>query len=585
MTRQCRDGRECRLAPMIYGIRTSCLSFGLALTLAVGCGVVPVTVVAQETANEAQNADTLTVFDLPVIRRTQVQIGALLQASRFEDADRLISQLLERYPNVADNLYVAAMIATLRQRPEEALDYLEKAAEEGFRDADRLAQEQVFASYREGARFRSIVETVRTNAESYERPDLGNTGKPAPVRGQVARVTSENTVWDPSFNLLQSRFTFSSSKFAAKTADAATDMAADRLNDLVLAGKGAGNNGDLYDNRDRGHSFIRKEKFPQLTFVEYAPEAKAGNLDFGVNLQMFFNAPVIGNASLGRSGHSIMREVLANQAALSVLYLQYRSNLLYVYPAVRDYAPLGKVDGIPANTPYIILSQGKSYSDKPFLHAVANILAALKPSVKAHLIETKTLMPIVQMILRRGMMGINADADYLSAKAHPTAFDAERIDRLRMIDHANSLTVETLPPTVHLTVIEENEVTVSRGDETKTFEGEVFTTPGAIARLGPTAPGQAKALVVSAAKTTEGTAEDVSYEWVVLEGDPNTIRIEKRNDSGSVASIEIPYHERRPSRATPGVMTDRVDIGVFARRGDEISAPAFVSVYFPTDRN
>ena len=49
----------------------------------------------------------------------------------------------------------------------------------------------------------------------------------------------------------------------------------DILREHAARGRAAGNHGDLYDNRDRGHSSLKREAFPQLAFVDYAAAAAA----------------------------------------------------------------------------------------------------------------------------------------------------------------------------------------------------------------------------------------------------------------------------------------------------------------------
>ena len=67
------------------------------------------------------------------------------------------------------------------------------------------------------------------------------------------------------------------------------------------------------------------------------------------------------------------------------LWQNAAKNQLYVYPAHRDYSPRNG-DLFPANTPYILVSRGSSGSDKPFLEAIALILAGLRPDTKQRLV-------------------------------------------------------------------------------------------------------------------------------------------------------------------------------------------------------
>ena len=69
------------------------------------------------------------------------------------------------------------------------------------------------------------------------------------------------------------------------------------------------------------------------------------------------------------------------------LWQNASANALYVHPAHKDYEDR---DLFPANTPYLIVSRGSSGSDRPFLEAVAMILAAFRPDTKAKLAEPGT---------------------------------------------------------------------------------------------------------------------------------------------------------------------------------------------------
>ena len=51
---------------------------------------------------------------------------------------------------------------------------------------------------------------------------------------------------------------------------------------MVFEGRAAGNHGDLYENRDRGHSRLPAEAHPQLTHVTYDAEMREARLDYGL---------------------------------------------------------------------------------------------------------------------------------------------------------------------------------------------------------------------------------------------------------------------------------------------------------------
>ena len=167
----------------------------------------------------------------------------------------------------------------------------------------------------------------------------------------------------------------------------------------------AGNHGDLYDNRDGDHSNLAPVSLPQLTYVEYAAAARDARAHHGINANHFFNAITFGNSSTAIVGTAFWRSqgrlALTDGNAPRSLFRHYATNHIYLYPEHRDHDPKHG-DVFPANTPYFVMSQGSSGSDKPFLRAVGSILAAFRPEVKAFLRTANLIAPTVQMILRRG---------------------------------------------------------------------------------------------------------------------------------------------------------------------------------------
>ena len=158
--------------------------------------------------------------------------------------------------------------------------------------------------------------------------------------------------------------------------------AARRLRRLVHEGRAAGNHGDLYENRDRGHSRLPAEAHPQLTHVAYEAGMRKARLDYGLAGPVIFDAPLIGNSSTaakhGAFWRSLPRMALTRPDGPRLLYQNYLAGQIHVYPEHRDHDP-EHGDLIPANTPFFLVSQGSSYSDRPHLRALAMILAALAP--------------------------------------------------------------------------------------------------------------------------------------------------------------------------------------------------------------
>jgi len=262
-----------------------------------------------------------------------------------------------------------------------------------------------------------------------------------------------------------------------------------------------------------------------------------------------------------------------------LLYLQYSNNQLYVYPANKDYH-LQFGDLLPANTPYMIVSQGASGSDQPFLKALASILAAFRPEVKNYLRQNRLVMPTVQMIFRRGQTKVETDADYLSAAAHPSVFAASAIDLMKMIKLANGLQIKDIPPMVSLSVVKESGPREGVDQALDGLAERLFDTPGAIARVVRLTAYE-KRMVIRAAATGAGADQDLRYRWVVLRGDRHRIRLAPRSANGSMTELIVSWHERGRVPGRDDLASDRVDIAVFADNGRQLSAPAFVSLLYP----
>ncbi|MGI3212177.1 hypothetical protein ACROSR_13795 [Roseovarius tibetensis] len=363
-----------------------------------------------------------------------------------------------------------------------------------------------------------------------------------------------------------------------------TSGAAQRLlRRLVHQRRAAGNHGDLYENRDRGHSRLPAEAHPQLTHVAYDAEMRAARLDYGLAGPVIFDAPLIGNSSTalkhGRFWRSLPRLALTREDGPRVLYQNYLAGQIHVYPEHRDHDP-DHGDLIPANTPFFLISQGSSYSDRPHLRALAMILASLRPETKSFLRDAQLLAPTVQMVFRRSLTSVRGRESYRSGLAHPSAIPADEINLTRMVGLANALTPETVPPMVRLAVLSE-----TRSTEGIDYFGEgldewLFDTPAAIARIwrGHVAR---RSMVVSVEATRDMQGRAPDFAWRVLRGDPARTRVEPLGARGARARITLDWQEPRPVPGRPDIRSDRVDIGVFARIGDHDSMPGLISILLP----
>lgn len=352
---------------------------------------------------------------------------------------------------------------------------------------------------------------------------------------------------------------------------------------LVAKGQSQGFDGIYYENRDRGHSTLPESLFPGLAYLRYDAGLLAEQADYGLASRIVIEAPLIGNSSTaltrGPFARSQSRLAMTSELGAEVSYQHYASDSLYIYPEHRDH---DGQDFYPANWPYTVNSQGSSGSDRPFLEALLMTLAAFPADTRAKLIETHQIAPTLQMIMRRNLRGVDSDKGYMAGIAHPSAFEGTDLRPERMIAHAAAMRPDTIPPVIRLRV--DSEEFESQTGLTRQSE-LLFTTPSAIARLWRSGA-WSREMVVSATGSVDANGRPLTFHWVILRGDPERVRIEPLDSDGTRARVRINWHDEYPApwaKANVSLRrTSRVDIGVFADNGVAISAPAFVSVAFPT---
>jgi len=458
---------------------------------------------------------------------------------------------------------------------EAALDSLAQAAALGVEDLPAYAASAPLAALGSEARIAAILAAAAPPPPGAPPPPPGLVGPE-----QTALVREAVTRWRPDLGMLESRFQAAPAlrrRPARGPMDKSAEAAA--LNRLVARGRAAGNFGDLYDNRDGDHSSLWRAAYPQLGFVEYDDAAQAAALHYGLNTRILFDAPTFGNSSTaigqGLFWRSQARAALTTPGGVAALWRQYAANHIYVYPEHRDHDP-GQGDLFPALTPYMLVSQGSSSSDRPLLDAVAAILAALRPETKTFLRAQGLIAPTAQMLLRRNLTTAPAEKDYLTAAAWPSAIEAEMIDLGRMIAAANALTPGEVPPMARFGGVEE--AIPALGLFADGLSETLFDSPAAVARVARRADGPWR-YVLRAGEIADPNGRPLRFHWRVLRGDPAHVRLTPRED-GRAAALEIDWLAPYPAPSRPDLTTNRVDVALFVHNGAQYSAPALFSLVF-----
>jgi YD repeat-containing protein len=554
---------------------------------------------AEEPAAVKRSAPDPGVFDAPEkdfrLQLLVRQVFAAAAAGRTDEAEKLLrDEIAKAEISPAMPHYHLACLLAVRGDTEAALDSLAAAVAAGFDNVDLLAKTPALQPLRQLPRFRELGLDVLERAQR-KRRQSGPLPKPRPVQNGVAEVAEENSLWVPQL----ARFVVAHEFPAAASEPAITTEngpVGDLLRQWRKEGTAAGLRGFLYDNHDEDHSNMDYGRFPELARVEYADVVKKtrttvhglGELHRGLQLIFVFGAPTIGNASVaqthGAFWRSMPRLAMANAAAMNLLADQYANNMLYFYPEHRDHDPeadKGFGDVYPANVPYVITSQGSSGSDRAFMNAVASTMAAFRPDTQRFLIDNRLLVPTVQMIFRTCRTPVAGRDDYLSGTAHPPVFDAGTLDVERMVRMAHDLKADDVPPLVRLKVEEEQ---LGRPGidycEAGTAE-KTFDTVSAVARVARSARYRRR-MVVGTTGTKDPHGRPLSFIWKLLHGDENRVRIRPLDPLGTRAEIIVDWHPRgvHPGSDLP---SSRVDVGVFADNGATLSAPAFVTWYFPAN--
>jgi hypothetical protein len=555
---------------------------------------------AEEAAELVRDEKPQSVFEAPqiqlAIQDVMQQVLGQAAAGRIDEAEKILVAAIDAADiPAAVGHYNLACVRCARGETDAALEALATAVTEGFADVDTLERDPDLQPLRGLPRFRALGEEVRERAEKARRARIAGeaTHKPQPVKDGVAMVTETNTLWLPQLARFAVAHEFPPADPQAEISTQPGPVG-DLLRQWRKEGTAGGLQGILYDNHDDDHSNMHYKWFPELSRVEYCDAAKKcrtamhGIRELHRGLQVIFvhNGPVIGNASVARTQGFIWRSMprlaMQNAATAALLADQYVNNMMYFYPEHRDYDPEaggGHGDTYPANVPYVITSQGSSGSDQVFMDAVAATIAAFQPETRRFLIEKRLLMPTIQMIFRSSRKPIATRDDYLSGKAHPPVFDGATLDVERMVRMAHEMKPEQVPPLVRINV--ESEYLGRPGvDYFEAGHAErLFDTVSAVARVARSAREQRR-LVASVAETEDPHGKPVSFVWRLLHGDEARVRITPLDPQGTRAEIIVDWH---PRAVYPGsdLPSARVDVGVFAERDDRLSAPAFITWYFP----
>lgn len=488
------------------------------------------------------------IYDYPRLHIPQTMLRLrLMQCVRAGDItnmEQVCRQGLALMPGDATWQYNLACALAYRATPDAALDALDKAVADGFRDAAAIENDNDLKRISSNLRFKEIVQKARETA------DLPVPGRPKPARARLTPGTrlvlvERNLLWDFDRGIYTALFSFlhGNSESAEARAARYAGPAADMLKTWLADGTAAGNSGDVYVNRDRDHSRIKTGDFPALSELRFEAKARRKDVDKAIPNTLYPGAAVVGNASLAvtmtNGTRSLVRNAMGNPQEMLALQQCYADNQFWVFPAHKDYDPeIGK-DLFSGMTPCALMSVGSSGSDRYFVRAALAVSAAFGAETKKHLLDGKLFAPTMQWLMRSTRKGVESEADYFSEKAHPTAFDRQSLDVERMVKLAHSLKPAAVPPTaLPFSVF----VPVKPTDLEKELDFRFSAFPAG--------------------------SRDVSFTWHVVHGDVKRVKITP--GAGGAVHLSVDCRE----------LAGRVDVACFAKTATSgWGAPSFISIY------
>lgn len=500
----------------------------------------------------------------------------VMAVADYKAMENIASNAVVIFPRDAVWRYNLACAQSRQGRIAEARTSLLAAALLGFSDVDGVAADTDLAILRRDPAFRRALTLIKSNRDHPEK--VPSAAAPLPVRTN-APITVTNTIWNMEVGGFSALFEprLAATLCASKTS-AIPGRAGELVNLWLAEGTASGNVGDIYDNHDRAHSALDISFFTGMRSTQYSAEATAAGSDTGVSLFTFPGRIVIGNSStantVGPFWSSCARKAQAD--FLHILLQQYLSNVIYVYPQHHDYLQSKYGDVFPSRTPYLWISPGSSWTDRPILACLASALAALRPEVKDSLAERGQIAPVLQYLLRMSQTNVVERSDYLTPAAHPVVFDGNAVDTVRLVTLAHSLETNALPPVVPLRIVADDSTVFVPGRDYPDNRGErLFDSPFAFARVWRASPRTRKMTVAAISNDPS-----LRYHWFVGQGDSAKIAIRELDSQASSVEIEITYHE--PHFATPfGIDSCRADVICVADNGMHFSPPSFITWYFP----
>ena len=533
----------------------------------------------------------LPIWKMPHVwqRHTQLR-GQLFDVLRRGDAEKMeeiCREALRVIPGDATWHYNLACALAHRATPGVALNELAKAIDFGFHDADAIARDKDFERVRTLPRFAELVERARSLKGKPGR------GRPEP-KTAIARpggklvLEAENLGWNFDAGVFEARMKidFPSGTISPQAANFGRSKPTDPGRPYVVAwiseGTSLGNVGDIYVNRDSGHSMLAVGDFPGLVNVVPSHEAKAAHIDTDHPNTIYPDCAVFGNISRAKLGgpywRSLGRASMTESGLAVRMNLLYRLNQFWIMPAHMDFGKKDIGDVFPGAAPFQFITVGSSWTDQGPLRAALAASASFRRPVKDEIVRRHLVGPTMQWLLRRTRKGVETEEDYLSPKAHPTAFVGSSIDAERLVETAHALRPDQIPPVVSLNLINSRKNPIRYPAPVRDYPDAIsevlYSTSSAICLVLRAVEGERTFLFHARA---DGVDAQSTFTWRVVHGDSSAVKITVTGEADDAT----------PERGFAKILidwrnaTNRIDVACFAKTATSSwGAPSIIS-FFP----
>jgi len=533
----------------------------------------------------------LPIWNMPHVwqRHTQLR-GQLFDVLRRGDAEKMeeiCREALRVIPGDATWHYNLACALAQRDTPGVALNELAKAIDFGFHDADTIARDKDFARVRSLPRFAELVEKAQSLKGKPGR------GRPEP-KTAIARpggkliLEEENLAWNFDAGVFEARMKIgapaSAISLQAANFGKSKPTAPERpyVAAWISEGTSLGNVGDIYVNRDAGHSMLAVGDFPGLVNVIASQGAKAAHIDTDHPNTVYPDCAVFGNISRARQGgpywRSLGRSSMTDSGLAVRMNLLYRLNQFWIMPAHMDFGKKDIGDVFPGAAPFQFITVGSSWTDQGPLRAALAASASFRRPVKDEIVRRRLVGPTMQWLLRRTRKGIQTEEDYLSPKAHPTAFAGSSLDTERLVETAHALRPDQIPPVVSLNLINSRKNPIRYPAPVKDYPDAIsevlYSTSSAICLVLRAVEGERTFLFHARA---DGVDAPSTFTWRVVHGDASAVKIIATGEADE-ATPERGFAKMLIDRRN---ITNRIDVACFAKTATSSwGAPSIIS-FFP----